>query len=359
MPIKKCLSRFLFHSLLMFTVLITSAVAVLGQSNGFSVIDTINVSTGPFGATLAPGAGDVWIANSGTFANNGDTVSMIDTHSLTLDPTTITVQLFPEDIAFGRLGFRAFVTNSTSSSLSVINTITNTVTQNVDLSGVPMDFPFGVAVSLNDQKIFVTTQGDFGKVAVLQNGPTVSVIDSIFIPGFSGRPAVVPFSLKNPSLAGKILISSAVSETGPPVLNVIDPATDSVINSLTLTGNTAFPQATVVTPDGRFAYTTLFDFSGGTGGVWVVDLKALKTVTVINTGDPNVFGAGITHDGRFVFATNFVANQVVAIDTTTNAVVATVAVGRQPNDVAVTLDDKRAFVTNQNSATVSVLSVPD
>jgi hypothetical protein len=53
-----------------------------------------------------------------------------------------------------------------------------------------------------------------------------------------------------------------------------------------------------VTPDGRFAQISLFDFSGGTGGVWVVDVKLLKTVTVINTGDSGVFGMGTTPDGR-------------------------------------------------------------
>jgi DNA-binding beta-propeller fold protein YncE len=33
-------------------------------------------------------------------------------------------------------------------------------------------------------------------------------------------------------------------------------------------------------------------------------------------------------------------------------------VGRQPNEVAVTLDSTEAFVTNQNDTTVSVISIP-
>jgi YVTN family beta-propeller protein len=130
------------------------------------------------------------------------------------------------------------------------------------------------------------------------------------------------------------------------------------MHDITIPGNTGFTNDIAITPDGRFAYVSIFDFSGGTGGVWVVDLKTLRTVTVINTGDPEVFGIGITPNGRFVFATNFIKNSVAVIDTTTNTLAATVPVGRQPNEVAVTLNGTLAFVTNQNDTTVSVISIP-
>ena len=131
-----------------------------------------------------------------------------------------------------------------------------------------------------------------------------------------------------------------------------------MVNQLQLTGNTAFANAITVTPDGNYAYISLFDFSGGSGGVWVVDLTSLTTITVINTGDPGVFGMGKSRDGRFVFATNFLANTVSVIDTRTNAIVATVPVGKQPNDVTVNLANTKAFVTNQGDTTVSVISIP-
>lgn len=67
---------------------------------------------------------------------------------------------------------------------------------------------------------------------------------------------------------------------------------------------------------------------------------------------------GRTRDGRFIFATNFLANTVSIISSTTNKIVATVPVGRQPNDVTVNLADTKAFVTNQNDTTVSVIHIP-
>jgi len=351
----RTLLLYLTVALIMLSVLVTQAPA----QSGFSVIKTINVNISPFGDTLSPDGSKVWVANSGGLEVNSDKVTLIDVPTLTEEPNKITVQLFPEDIAFGRLGLRAFVTNSTSDSLSVISTLTHTVTQNVDLSPVPLDFPVSLAVSVDDSQIFVTTDGDFGLVAVLQNGLSgVTIKGSIPIPGGSGRPAVVPFSLLNLSLFGKVLIPSSPSETGPPTLSVVDPNTDTVVNTLTLPGNTGFPQAVVVSPDAHYAYETLLDFSGGTGGVWVIDLTTLTTVTVINTGDPFVYGAALTYNGRYLFVTNFVQNQFVVINPTTNTIVTKVAVGDQPNDIAITYDDTKAFVTNQNDTTVSVISIP-
>lgn len=140
-----------------------------------------------------------------------------------------------------------------------------------------------------------------------------------------------------------MLIPSSPTETGPLELNVVDPGSEHLINTVTLPGNTAFPQAVVVSPDAHFAYVTLLDFSGGTGGVWVIDLTTLSTVTVINTGDPFVYGAGVTHSGRYIFATNLVQNQLVVIDPTTNTIVTKVTVGNQPNDIAITFDDTKAL----------------
>lgn len=351
-------SRLLLYLTLTLTMLGALVTQTFAQS-GFSVIKTINVDISPFGDTLSPDGSKVWVANSGGLYDNSDKVTLIDVNTLTEEPEKITVQLYPEDIAFGRLGLRAFVTNSTSDSLSVINTLTQAVTQNVDLSPVPMDYPVSLAVSLDDSQIFVTTDGDYGLVAVLQNGLSgVTIKGSIPIPGFSGRPAVVPFSLPNLSLFGKVLIPSSPGETGPPELNVIDPSTDTVIKTGTLPGNTSFPQAVVVSADAHYAYETLLNFSAGTGGVWVIDLTTFTTVTVINTGDSYVYGAGLTHNGKYLFVTNFVQNQFVVIDPTTNTVVTKVAVGAQPNDIAITYDDREAFVTNQNDTTVSVISIP-
>jgi YVTN family beta-propeller protein len=244
------------------------------------------------------------------------------------------------------------VTNSTDGTVSVIDTLARAAIQTVNLA--PITFPFGVIVDRDDQKVFVTSAGDDAIVVLDSSNPeNVRVKTTIATPGTTGRPVFRPRSRQ-------LLVPSVGTATpdGPPILLVVDPVSERIVNQLQLTGNTGFANAITTTPDGRYAYISLFDFSGGSGGVWVVDLTSLTTVTVINTGDPGVFGTGRTLDGRFIFATNFLANTVSVIDSRANAIVATVPVGKQPNAVTVNLANTKAFVTNQNDTTVSVIHIP-
>ena len=57
----------------------------------------------------------------------------------------------------------------------------------------------------------------------------------------------------------------------------------------------------------------------------------------------------------FLYVTNFSDNTVSVIDTATNTVVATVAVGNGPEGVAVTPDGTKVYVANASSANVSVI----
>jgi YVTN family beta-propeller protein len=312
----------------------------------------------PFGVTTSPDGNTVWVANSGGVFANSNKVTIINVNTLTKEPDKITVGNFPEDIAFTDDASQAFVTNSTDGTVSVINAPSRTVTQTISLAPIPMDFPLGIVVSKNDKKVFVTSgggefDGSDRNIAILNNHNPANVFldGSIQASGFTARPALRP-------IGNQLLVPTAESETGQPKLLVVNPSSEHINHELVLEGVSGFPQDMTVTPDGRFAYVGIFDFSGGPGGVWVVDLKRLRTVTVINTGDPSVHGVGITPDGRFVFATNFIQNTVAVINTATNTVVATVPVGRQPNEVAVSLDGTKAFVTNQNDTTVSVICIP-
>jgi YVTN family beta-propeller protein len=59
--------------------------------------------------------------------------------------------------------------------------------------------------------------------------------------------------------------------------------------------------------------------------------------------------------GTRAYVTNFNSSTVSVIDTATNAVVATVPVGNQPVGVAVNFTGTRVYVVNQNSNNVSVI----
>jgi len=62
-----------------------------------------------------------------------------------------------------------------------------------------------------------------------------------------------------------------------------------------------------------------------------------------------------TAQAQIAYVANGGSNSVSAIDTTSNAVAATVGVGTMPLGVAITPDGTRAYVTNSGDATVSVV----
>jgi YVTN family beta-propeller protein len=324
----------------------------------FTVVKTIDVDISPFGITASPDGQTMWVANSGGVEFLGGTpsnkISIIDIATLSEEPDKITVGSFPEHIAFTKDGSHAAVTNGNDATVSIIDTASRTATQTVSIAPVGLAYPFGVIFNKTERQAFVTTGGGFDNaIAVLDTRDIdhVRLAGTVSASGYPGLPVLNPIN-------GQLLVPSSLAEIGTAQLLVVNPNSGHIIHDFRMPIDNAFANDIAVSPDGRFAYISIFAFSGGSGGVWVVDLKRQRTVTVIDTGDPSVYGMGITPDGRFVFATNFTNNQVAVIDAHTNGVIATVPVGARPNQIAVTHNGTEAFVTNQSDTTVSVISIP-
>lgn len=312
-----------------------------------------------FGATLSPDGKSVWVAGYNGISSAGF-VSLVDVASLTAG-SPVTVGTGPADIAFSPGGSRAFITNYYGSSLSVVSVPALKVEQTIDLSGIPQTNPFGMLVTAGH--LFVTTQGNVNQgsnnfVAALETTTPLAVDTAISIPGQSGRPARVPASAARH--AGRVLVPVFVTgtayDTGHPALVLVNASLATAVSRITLWSSRATPEAVVVSPDGKYAYVSLFDTRGGSGGVWVVSLEDMTTRTVILTCDPDNYGEAISSDGKYLLVAGFSEKQVALIDTATDTVDAIVKVGLQPNDIALTNDDSEAFVTNQGDGTVTVIS---
>lgn len=349
---------------------VAAAVALAGLAtstsaagSGFRVTDVVDVAVNPFGDTIGPNGATVWIANSGTTgettgggpAVNGHTVTVLDTRTHRIR-SVIDVGRFPEDIAFTHAGRQALVTNSTDGTVSVIDTTTRRVTQTVDLSGIPLTFPFGIIGVPHNHKVFVTSVGEAGpaSIAVLDdNDPAnVTIADTINLAGFAGRPALTPDERL-------LVVPFGTGDGTTPRVALIDTRTDRVVDQLSLPGDLGAAQAATVTPDGRFAYVSIFNETpGGAGEVWVIDLARRATSSLIQTPDPAEEGSNASPDGRFVFVTDFLLNEVSVISTVSRRVVATIPVGAQPNETAFSPNGHTAFVTNQGDTSVSVITVP-
>ena len=95
----------------------------------------------------------------------------------------------------------------------------------------------------------------------------------------------------------------------------------------------------------------------GSGNVSVID-TATNTVTATIAVGVNPFGLAVTPDGSTVYVANagFGANTVSAIATATNRVTTAIPVGSEPGGVAVTPDGSKVYVANFLSNNVSVIA---
>jgi YVTN family beta-propeller protein len=116
----------------------------------------------------------------------------------------------------------------------------------------------------------------------------------------------------------------------------------------------ASPLLSTAPGDGAFAYVT----NSESNNVSVIQTSDNTVVATVAVGD-NPQGVAVTPDGAFVYVTNYFSSNVSVIRTSDNTVVATVAVGDSPVRVAVTPDGAFVYVTNLGSNNVSVIRTSD
>jgi len=325
-------------------------------------------NVGPFGAKVSPDGATVLVPEFGQFNPEfimGSTVAVIDVGNDAV-VGTVAVDLQPEDVDYTPDGSYAFVTNAGAATVSVIEMASLTTVASIPC-GVPFaTFLFGVSISPDGKLGYVGTTGGnwdgseenlfvfdadpasptfatvlytieitggFTRGGFRQDGKTFATARGFADNDFGASPRVSQF--KNGVLTGETVVHPAVAG--------FHGAEDIA-----------------VTPNGRYAYVPVWDFTGGTDEVFVVDLKKNAVVDIVRlgSGDDAQHGIAIDPSGLLVPVTNFFANSVSVIFTPTNTVIQQIPVGALPNEVAFTPDGLKAYVTNQGSNTVSVLTFP-
>ncbi len=94
----------------------------------------------------------------------------------------------------------------------------------------------------------------------------------------------------------------------------------------------------------------------GADSVSVIDTATQTVAATIAVGD-DPDGVAVSPDGRAAYVSNFLSDNVTVIDTQGNQAVATIAVGTGPVGLAVTPDGAYVYVANRGSNTVSVIEV--
>lgn len=224
----------------------------------------------------------------------------------------------PAHVAFNPAGTRAYVTNQSGNSLSVINTTTHTEITEVPLS----NGGFNLIVGKNGNKIYVTTAN--GTVHVVR-ASTNTVVRSLQLDPVTNGLALDP-------IRNIVYISSRDGGT----VFAIDTGADTIVTVFNTGG---MPQRMAVAPDGSELY-----IANETLGL---DIWDLQTGTRATTVVMPAYGLGMSPDGVHLYVTDPLGGTIGVVDRVTRAPVTTINSGGRPRNVAFSANGRTALITNE------------
>jgi len=344
--------------------------ASISAKHNNEVVATINTGVNPAGMAITPDSRYAYVANNNSYDIAGeDSVSILDLkHNLPLGTLQDPSFNAPYTVTMGINGAKAYVTNSGGSTITVINTATNTVS--AVISG--FDGPSGMVITPAGNRAYVNNYGSPEGVGS-GNGTTIRVVDlnSNSIIGAPIEVGLAPAALAiSPNGQYVYVVNYEDGNPGTGTMDVIRTSDNTVVATI---GGFFGPFAIALTPNGRYAYVTNFgsnNFAPYGSTVSVVDLMTNQIIDTVNVGiQPS--GVAITNN-CLVYVTN--SNVLYAgedftdltpgqgtvniIDTKTNTVIApTILVGDAPGGIFIAPNGKHAYVTNYISNTVSVIKL--
>ncbi len=357
--------------ILSFSLLLLATQAYASKDN--TVIATIPTGITPAGIAITPNNRYAYVANNNNYGiANGDSVSVLDLKKNLLKET-INHESFnqPYTVTINKSGTRAYITNSNSTTISVINTATNHVIDTID----GFDGPSGMVITPDGARAYVNNYGGPEGVGS-GNGTTVRIVDlnTNTIIGDPIEVGTAPAALAiSPDGKFVYVINYENGEQYTGSMDVIDTTLNT---SIAIIAGFSGPFGIAVTPNGKYAYITNFGSNNFAPFGTTVSVVSLKPghVEAINTIDVAIQPAGIaiTPDGRFAYVTNYntlyagenftdlTAGQGIVniIDIKKNKVVKpTIAVDQSPANIAIASNGKHAYVTNYTSNTVNVIDL--
>jgi YVTN family beta-propeller protein len=358
------------------TVLMLLVINAAGARPG-QVVATIGVGMNPNGIAITPNGRYAYVANDNNNQITGDdTISVIDTCTNTVI-TTISDPSFgapytdqPYTITINACGTKAYVTNSDSTTVTIIDIATNTV------SGVinGFDGPSGFAITPDGNTAYVNNYGGPEGLGS-GNGHTVSVVNLntnaiVATINVDLAPAALTVT---PNGAYLYVANYVDGNPGTGTVQAIRTSDNTIV--ATIPGFSGpFPIA--ITPNGCSAYVTNFGSNNFAPVGTTVSVISTKTNTITATIPVGTQPAGlaITPDGKYVYISNYNTLYLVGapyfydltpgvgtvniIDTCTNKVICpTIVVGSSPAQIAITPNGAFAYVTNYSSNNVSVINI--
>ncbi|BBX70329.1 YVTN family beta-propeller repeat protein [Mycolicibacterium psychrotolerans] len=289
-----------------------------------TVVATVGVGRTPTRIAVSPDGTRAYVTNT-----SSRSVSVIDTATNTVIDT-VRVGHRPTAVRVSPDGTRAYVTNTYSRSVSVIDTATNTV---IDTVRVGLR-PTALAVSPDGTRAYVINS--YSRSVSVIDTATNTVTDTVCVGKFPTRVAVSPDG-------SRAYVTNSHSRS----VSVIDTDTDAVIDTVRVG---RLPNHVAVSPDGTRAYVT----NTYSRSVSVIDTDTNTVIDTVRVGWAPT-AVTVSPDGTRAYLSNTYSRSVSVIDTATNTVIDTVRVGWAPTAVAISPDGTRTYVTNSYSGSVSVI----
>ena len=303
--------RFIFANFAYVANSADGTVSVIDTDDNTVVGSPIAVGTSPFAIAITPDGAYAYVTNTGS-----DSVSVIEVGAdVVVD--TILVGDEPLGIAITPDGDFAYVANLADNTVSVIRTSDNTVVDEVSVTAGPA----GVAMTPNGEYVYVTIGFDnaITRIRTSDNTvvpPTISVLgDPEFI-------AVAPDG-------------AHVYSSGGARVFVIRTSDNTVTATLTL----GFAlRSLLVTPDGEYLYVAHVgdDPDPPVSSVFQVSTADNTTVDTIFVDGWRPYGVAITSDGAYLYVTDSLNGLVRVFDTADNSPEASIDVGNTPRGIAIT-----------------------
>ena len=269
-----------------------------------------------------------FITNTGS-----NSVTVIDTmHDIVV--ATVPVGATPFGVAANLNALlAAYVVNSSGNEVSVMHQLSHAVVATVGVETLPQ----GVAANREGTRIYVANSGS-NNVSVIN---TRTVPDTLItnVP-VGGKPIGIAVN----DSGTRVYVANSTSNT----ISVIDTATNTVVDTVPV-GD--FPYGVAVNPAGTRVYVS----NSNGNSVSVIDtVTNFVVATVFGFNQPR--GIAVNPAGSRVYAANFGGNSVSVVNPITNNILTTVPVGAAPLGISVDPGGTRAYVANSGSNNVSVIN---
>lgn len=290
-----------------------------------STVTTVVVGTAPWGVAITPDGSKAYIGNSGS-----SNVSVVNLSSATVQ-ATISTGNGAAGVAISHDGQYAYVTNFYAYTLSTITTSTNAVTsQSADVPAHSLCLgPLHITTSTVSSQMYYACD-TYLLAGLASNGTKSGVSTAATYRGIATLPSngsLLAVDATHDSLWFASGGSSVAVGTGATSLAITPDSSTAIVGSLT-------------------AQTLSF-----------VDLATRTvTTTLLLGGTPE--GIAINPSGTKAYVTDATNNRVLVVDLSSRSVVSTIAVGTHPLNIALTPDGRTAVVTNNNAGTISIIALP-